>query len=111
MRHRERRRVGDFGVCDKRCIDVDRRNLLSAAIDHLLDPADEAQIAVLVESAYVPRSVPVAKKRFLVRRRIALISVKDIAAANDYLALLALFHGMTVFIDERYLAAGDGTTD
>ncbi len=111
MRHRERRRVGDFAVGDKRCIDVDRRNLLSAAIDHLLDPADEAQVAILVENAHVPRSVPVAEKRFLVRRRIALVSVKDIGAANDYLALLALFHRMTEVVDERYLAVGGGTTD
>src|ERR1700737_2589822 len=54
---------GDFGYCRMQRqtpFDFDRRNILAAGYDHVVDPASDEEIAILVDHAGVPGEVPAA---------------------------------------------------
>src|SRR5207249_5060116 len=63
-----------------------RRDLLADAVDHLLEPADDGQIAVAVEEALVARSEPTCRKRLGIGLRVVRIRVDYALALDDDLA-------------------------
>ena len=81
LRHRRVRR--------DRVLDLDRVDVLAAGHDHVLDPIDQVEIAVLVEVAGVAGVVPAAAERLL--GRVLLVPVLDhvVAAARADLAVLS----------------------
>ena len=64
-------------------------DLLAAAVDDLLQPAGEEQIAFLVESPLIARSKPTVGECALVGCGIALVSRRDVRSANDDLTNFA----------------------
>ena len=53
MRHGEGDDLGDGRMVHQHVVHLERRDLFAAAVDDLLQPAGDAQIAVLVEHALV----------------------------------------------------------
>ena len=58
VRHAEGDRLGNLRVREQHLVDLARRDLLAAAIDHLLQAAGQREIAVLVEHSLVAGPEP-----------------------------------------------------
>ena len=90
VRHGERDRLQHGWMVHQRFVDLAGRNFLAAAIDDLLEPSGEREIAVGVDDALIAGAEPAVDERFAVRLRIVLIAGGDAFAANDDLSGLAL---------------------
>ena len=58
VRHAEGDRLGHLGMREQHLVDLARRDLLAAAIDHLLQASGQREIAVLVEDALIAGPEP-----------------------------------------------------
>jgi hypothetical protein len=67
----------------QRFIDLARRDFLAAAIDDLLQPPGEREIAVGVDDALIAGAEPAIDERLRIGLRIVLVSSGDVVAAND----------------------------
>ena len=74
----------------QRFVDLARRDFLAAAIDDLLQPSGQRQVAVGVDDALIAGAEPAVDEGFAVRLRIVLVASGDVLAANDDLAGFAL---------------------
>ncbi len=75
---REGHGLRDGRVVEQHLVDLSRRDLLTAAIDDLLDAPAEKQIAVIVDEALVPRSEPPMDECALVCSVVRLVAVEDV---------------------------------
>ena len=62
VRHGEGDDLGDRRMIHQHVVDLERRDLLAAAVDDLLEPAGDAQIAILVEHALVAGVEPAMRE-------------------------------------------------
>ena len=60
VRLADHRRLGDLGVRDERRLDLHRREPVAGDVDHVVDPADDPEVAVLVAARGVADQVGVA---------------------------------------------------
>src|SRR5207249_160797 len=67
VRDRERGSFRDREVGEQRLFDLARRNLLAAAVDDLLEPAGDREVAVVVEHTLVAGAEPAVAERGRVR--------------------------------------------
>ena len=74
MRHGERHRLQDGRMIHQSFVDLARRNFLAAAIDDLLQPPGQRQIAVGVDDALIAGAEPAVDERFAIRLGIVLVS-------------------------------------
>ena len=92
-------------------LDLPRKELLAAAVDHLLEPADDLHVAGAVELPEVARAEPaVGGEELGVRRRILVVAEVDGRSERGDLALGAGRHVAPRFVDQpEPEAGGDGT--
>src|SRR6516164_4305666 len=70
--------VEDLRVCIENLLDLAREKLLSAAVDHLLEPPDNAQIAVAIDHSEIAAAEPaIRQKGFRVGGGIVVIAEMD----------------------------------
>ena len=82
-------------------LDLAREELLAAAVDHLLEAADDAQASVGVDHAEIAAAEPaVGQKRFRIGGRIVVIAEMHRGAIAADLALLARRHVVAVGVDQ-----------
>ena len=74
VRQRERHRLQHRGMIHQRFIDLARRDLFAAAIDDLLQPSGDREIAVGVDGALIAGAEPAVDESFAVGLRVALIT-------------------------------------
>ena len=67
VRDRERRRLDDVRVLEQRDVDLARRHLLTTAVDQLLEPPGDGEVAVFVEAPLIAGAEPSVDERRLVR--------------------------------------------
>ena len=89
MRHAEADRLGHRGVREQHLVNLARRDLLAAAIDHLLEPSGQRQIAVLVEESLVAGPEPAIDERRGVGLGVVLVPADHVGSLDDDLAPLA----------------------
>jgi hypothetical protein len=104
VRNAERRRVGDTGERAQHRIDLERRNLVAAAIDHFLDAADEVKLSVGVESREVAHPEPSVDEARGIESGVVEISVEELGSAHLDLADLALRDDTAVVVDQAHFA-------
>ena len=76
----------DVGMREEDLFHLERRHLLAAAVDELLQPSAEVEIPVPVQRAFVPGSEPAVAEGRLVRLRVPLIPREDGRAPDGHLA-------------------------
>ena len=87
-------------------VDLDRRDLLAAAVDLLLQPTGEEEVALVVEHALVAGAEPAGGERGLVGRRVVLVAVDDGRAPDRHLAALTGRQHVVRGVEDRHLDAG-----
>ncbi len=105
MRNAERRRVGDSRDCAQNRIDFERRDLVAAAIDDLLDAADEVQLAGAVEAREIAHPEPTIDEIRGIEIRVVEIPVDDLRPAYLYLADFAAPGDAVAVVHEANVAA------
>ncbi len=103
---REGDRVRDRGVRQDGLLDLPRRHLLAAAVDDLLEPPTQEEVAVGVEVALVSGTKPAARECLPVRVGIPFVAREDTGAANGDLAELAGCQHAAVLIQDGDLCSG-----
>src|SRR5207302_1321397 len=98
-------------VLVERSLDLERRDVLAAADDHVLEAVDDVEEALLVEDADVARIEPAVAECAPCRLRILPVAREDLRAADDDLAGLAGRHGLSIGIDDPDLRVDDGLAD
>ena len=106
MRHGEGDDLRHRRMIHQHLVDLERRDLLAAAIDDLLQPAGDAQIAVLVEHALVAGVEPAMGEGRGVGVGVVLVARRHVRSANDDLAGLARFQQLPVRRHDRDLRSG-----
>ena len=86
---REGDRLRHRRMVEQRLVDLARRDLLAAAIDDLLEPPGQAQIAVLVDPPLIAGAQPPLGEGRGVRLRVGEIAAGHVAAADHHLPGLA----------------------
>src|SRR5687768_16289567 len=89
MRHTKTDRFGDCRMREQDLVNLTRRDFFAAAIDQLLEAADEREITVRVEEALIAGSEPFTEKRCRIRFGVVLVSPNDVWALNADLATFA----------------------
>ena len=89
MRNRECDRLQDRGVIHQRLVDLARRDFLAAAIDDLLQPPRQGEVALRIDDALIAGAEPSVDEGLGVGLRVVLIAAGHAVAANDHLAGLA----------------------
>src|SRR5271165_1734396 len=89
MRNRERNRLQDRGVIHQRLVNLARRDFLAAAIDDLLQPPRQGEVALRIDDALIAGAEPSVDEGLRIRLRVVLIAAGHAVAANDHLAGLA----------------------
>ena len=78
------------GCVEQHLVDLARRDLLAAAVDHLLEAPDQRQVAVRVEDALIAGAEPAAlEERRGVGLGVVLVAGDDVGAPDADLAALA----------------------
>ncbi len=103
------RGMGDgkgYGLCHRRMfqkhfVDFPRGDFLPAAIDHLPYAAGEKQVPVVIEETEIPGLEPIACKRGLGRRRVAVVARHDARAPDNDLSGLAAGQQSPSFVHDR----------
>lgn len=94
----------DSGVGAQDPVQLIRRNLHAAAIDHFPDPADQRQIPLRVERPHIAGTVPAPQEGPLVRRVIPFIAVEDQIAPNEDFTLLSRGNDLSLIVDDGDIA-------
>jgi len=100
---------GHFGyrwVEGKAALDLDRRNILAAGDDHVVDAARHEQVAVVVDVTRVTGEVPALAQRFRVCVWASPIALERLVARQQR-DDLALFIGGREFVDRPSLETDD----
>ena len=84
VRYSEAHRLSDRWMPQQRSVNLQRRNLLTAAIYQLLEAARQRERAVGVEKALVARAEPAIRERLRIRIRIIVVAMRDIRAPYDH---------------------------
>src|ERR1700722_6520299 len=100
VRHGERHRLQDGGVVHQSFIDLAGRDLLAAAVDDLLQPPGQRQVAVGVDDALIAGTEPAVDERLAVRLRIVLVSHGDVLPANDDFAGFSWAHEQSSLVHD-----------
>src|SRR5450759_3874755 len=82
------------------------RDLFSASVDELLDPAQQPQVAVCVEHAEVASAEPASRERARVGFGIALVAVDHVWPAHRHLAAFARRQLVAGIVQDRDFYAG-----
>src|SRR5205807_7144409 len=90
-------------------VDLPRRDLLAAPVDHLLEPPDQSQVAVGVEYALVAGAEPAVGEGRGVRLRVVGVAVDHARAADDHLAGAALIEQAAGLVHDPDLDPGAAT--
>ena len=90
MRDAERPHLGDAGMVEQHDVDLQRADLFAAAVDLLLQPPGQEQVAVRVEPPLVAGAEPAVGERLGVRLRIVVVARRHVGAADHHLARAAL---------------------
>ena len=101
----------DSGQAADRVLDLLGVEVLSAPDDHVFDPVDEGQIAVLVEPAHVSGPQPAVDDGLSGRLRIAEIARHHDVAGDEDLAARTGRYVLKVLIDDPYPLAGQRLAD
>ena len=83
---REGQALRDRRVIQQHAVDLQRADLLAAAVDQFLQPAGQAQVAVVVDRALVAGAEPAVGEGLGVGLGIVFVARGDVAAADDDLA-------------------------
>ena len=86
MRHADHRAIDDLRMQNGDFLDFGGRNVLSAADDQLLDAAGDREIAVRIGSGEIAGVIPAFSQRRRGFRRLVVIAMHQIGAANDQFA-------------------------
>jgi hypothetical protein len=73
-------------VAQERVVDLERRDLLPAPVDDLLQPAPQCEIALVVQRPLVAGAEPAVREGGIVRLRVRLVAREDVRAADGHLA-------------------------
>ena len=82
MRSTEGHGLADGGVLLEHVVDLARRDLLAAAVDHLLEPADQREIAAGVDHPLVAGAKPTVNERRCVGFWVVRVAVDDVGALD-----------------------------
>src|SRR5690606_27771579 len=94
------------GMLAEHVVDLPRADLLAAAVDDLLQPAGDGQIAVLVEHALVAGTEPAVDESRFIGLGIALIAAGDVRPPNDDLTAGAGLHEEALLVHNADFGAG-----
>ena len=108
VRHADDRDLGDGLVGHQHFFQLARVDIESAADDHVLQPVDDVEVALLVQAADVARVEPPVADRFSRRFGPLVVALHDVVAADDDLAALADGQAIVLLVDDAHLDAGDG---
>ena len=89
MRGADDRRLGDLGHEAERGLDLERADLLAAAVDDLRGPADERQEAVLADAAEIARDEPATADHLARPRAVAPVLLHPARSGEQQAADLA----------------------
>ena len=89
MGNRKGRGLAHIGVADQGRIDLRRADLLAPAVDHLLDPSGEGQIAVFIEKALVAGAEPAVRERHGAAEAAIQVPLEHLGAPQHDLSHLA----------------------
>ena len=107
-RHRERRRLDDVGMLVDERLDLERRDVLAAAADGVLDAVDEVVVAVGVDREPVTGVEPAVAPRGGAGLGHAVVPAVDhprLARTHDELADLVGTERLVVLVDDLRLVA------
>ena len=93
--HAEHGAFGDPGLGGEHLLDFLGADVLARALDHVLDPADEEEPAVLVEGALVAGADPAVDERLRGRLWVLQVAEHYVAVAEGDLAALAAGTGFS----------------
>ena len=108
MRDREHARLRHCRMPEQHAFDFARSDLLAAAIDDILDPSAQRQIAVAIEPTQVAGAKPAVDERGRGGHRIVEVPVDDAGAARDDLAERAFGHCVARRVDDRNVVEHGG---
>ena len=111
VRRRKRDRLRNVRVAKDGLIHLPRGDLLSAAVDQLLDPAGDIEVAPGVAVSQVAGAKPAAGERRGVRLGVVLVARHDVRPANDDLAGLARSEQAIRLAHDGNFRSGRGPTD
>src|SRR5881296_3838254 len=86
-------------------VHLERRNLFTATINYFLESAEDREIPVFVENAFVTRPEPSVGKCGSVSVRVPYVSTRHVGAANRDLAAYAGRGRLAVRIESHNLRA------
>ena len=89
MRNAEADGLGNLRMTQQHFVDLSRPDLLTAAIDQLLDAAGQREVAVGVQEPLVAGAEPSVGEGFRVGVRIVLIAADHVRTLNDHFSALA----------------------
>src|SRR5262245_55644706 len=101
MRHAEADRFRDGWMRKEHLVDLARRDLLAAAIDHLLEAADEREVTIVVEKTLVAGPEPSIRERGRIGLGVVLVTAHDVQSLNTDLAALSTSEMVTGFVEDR----------
>src|SRR5579864_7518652 len=106
MGNAEGHRLLDGRMRLEHLIDLARRDLLPAAVDHLLDPSQQPDISAFVERALVAGSEPSLGEGRRVRLRVVLVAVDHVGPLDGHLTAGASRQLVPFLVEHGDLVAG-----
>src|SRR4029453_14231727 len=107
--HGEGEHLGHRGVRREHFVHLQRGELLAAAVDLLLDPTGEPEVALLVEDALVAGPEPAVPEGSRVGLGIRLVAGGDVGPADGDLALLPARQLLPFLVEDRHLRSSRQT--
>src|SRR6185369_567433 len=101
--HGEGESLGHRGVRREHVVHLQRGELLAAAVDLLLDPTGEPEVALLVEDALVAGPEPAVPEGLRVGLGIRLVAGSHVGPADGDLAHLPARQLLPVLVEDRHL--------
>src|SRR5439155_16407185 len=101
VRDPEAYRFGDRRMTQQRFIDLARRNLLAAAIDQLLDSANQSQIAFVIQVALIACAKPAIRERCGISLRVAFVPAEDVRPFDRHLPCRARRKQIASLVESR----------
>src|SRR2546425_588829 len=106
VRQTDDRRLLDSGMAKKYTLDLQARDVLSSADDHVFDPVTDLDVAIRVEHGGVAGVEPPVAHHLLGRVGVVVVTLHDHVAAGHYLAQRLAVGGYVLpgLIDDAQLA-------
>ena len=101
--HGEGERLGHRGVRREHVVHLQRGELLAAAVDQLLEPTGETEVALLVEDPLVAGPEPAVPEGLRVGLGIRLVAGGDVRPADGDLAHLPARQRLPFLVEDRHL--------